>query len=1282
MNARADAAAIVEFFDVPGADAFDVPPEEAIKFFKAKGLEPSFSYGDMVGESHDHAFTVAKMMNVDMLAQVRASLDSAMAVGQPFKEWADGIIPTLQSGGWWGRKKVVDPMTGRTIVAQLGSPWRLETIFRTNMQSAYAVGHWQEIEATADIAPFLMYDAVDDLRTRPLHASWDRKVLPAKSAWWKTHFPPNGYNCRCGVIQLSADELEALNLTPELQAPDDGSYLWTNPRTGYALQVPKGIDPGFDRNPGQTMMVDVAKVLAEKIDNLSPSMKAAANSGAAAANEAALKIAIKQVQTEVAKATGAAALQRAMQAATNKAKQFDAQLQLDAIAGGKDTAGKFATYKIKALQLIKDSNAAGKIDQTPLEMLGDVLALADELKAKAELSSKLSLYKKAILDGKVPAPAVVKAFDSMPDADKAAFLAKIDAEKAAAEAKKQAASAAAIKGSDAGSKIVTGTPPDPAKLIKIGEQRGSNPGGTYQDTETGLKWYVKQPSSLDAARNEVLAGKLYELAGVEVPEMHMITLGGRPSIASRIVDDLKKADPPTLAAAPGAAEGFAVDAWLANWDVVGLGYDNLLTLGARAFRVDTGGALRYRAQGTLKGGAFGPKVAELDTLRSDTNRQSQSVFGSMTAAQIESSVERVLRISEEEIRGVIEQFGPIDAAERRILSDTMIARRRDLAERYPAAAARARGEPPAAPSSARVTAEEQAEIERSRVNGYTFSTDSGAIEDNSVIVHTYQTSAGADMTRAFFKLTPDGSAALRKAIGDKGAATAEATEVKIEFGATAQAILSTIKSINYRIDQGKPLDSQIATKLNLARAQLRALQESVKDAAAVSDDPIIDIAKQKTAALDAWVKSLDAKYLEALAGTVPTKVGQFFPDNFPTLGAALRAKPAAPVVVQAAGLTWKRIDGDYKFKTAEFTRGFAKENGGTGSVYATNVRFEATLPDGTKITYLPDEVKYPSKVVYAMQGVVQVDTVGKSIAATTKIFDAIDRAGIKATRATELDRKHLYLNSFARLQFAGRRAVTLERYRAIKGVDEAALQEKLGLLKSVTGVDVEQSAGYREFDGQRQAFGHGRAYQMRPDLDGPDFREFERTHTVFHNPEGMGLGNGSGSTGVFEKLKVIIEGGGVFASAADRVRRGVSINGGTSIGADLESGGGSYLFTRVLPRGQPGVGLHWKPRILRRMDAITYDGDNYGRTTGTHIETNRLGQDVASLKSVARTTSNETIFKHGISIFDDLDALVLSSETEVKSAIAWLKSKGYNAWPDGRPLEQVVMSKAKRNAGT
>lgn len=186
---------IASFGDAHVSIGFDVTPQQAVDYFRSKGLRESFNYDDLLAEEHATAFTVAKMADIDLLRDVHESLQQALQDGVRFRDWADMLKPTLQARGWWGRQAVRDPVTGATVVSELGSARRLETIFRTNMQSAYAVGQWQQIKEQQADAPYLMYDAVDDYRTRAQHAAWDNKVLPVSSQWWDTHSPPNGYNC-------------------------------------------------------------------------------------------------------------------------------------------------------------------------------------------------------------------------------------------------------------------------------------------------------------------------------------------------------------------------------------------------------------------------------------------------------------------------------------------------------------------------------------------------------------------------------------------------------------------------------------------------------------------------------------------------------------------------------------------------------------------------------------------------------------------------------------------------------------------------------------------------------------------------------------------------------------------------------------------------------------------------------------------------------------------------------------------------------------------------------
>ncbi|WP_230460023.1 phage head morphogenesis protein, partial [Sansalvadorimonas verongulae] len=137
---------LYNFFEASAS--FELGPLAAIQYFLNKGLRPTFAWQDMVAQEHDVAFTVAKMLDTDLLAHVDKQVEKAIVQGTTLAEFKEQLIPTLQRAGWWGRGDVIDPATGKVLAtdAQLGSAWRLETIFRSNLQSAYSVGTWTQIQ--------------------------------------------------------------------------------------------------------------------------------------------------------------------------------------------------------------------------------------------------------------------------------------------------------------------------------------------------------------------------------------------------------------------------------------------------------------------------------------------------------------------------------------------------------------------------------------------------------------------------------------------------------------------------------------------------------------------------------------------------------------------------------------------------------------------------------------------------------------------------------------------------------------------------------------------------------------------------------------------------------------------------------------------------------------------------------------------------------------------------------------------------------------------------------
>jgi DNA polymerase III epsilon subunit-like protein/8-oxo-dGTP pyrophosphatase MutT (NUDIX family) len=237
-----------------------------------------------------------------------------------------------------------------------------------------------------------------------------------------------------------------------------------------------------------------------------------------------------------------------------------------------------------------------------------------------------------------------------------------------------------------------GTVFDVSGWKKVGEAGGSTGGAIYED-QNGNTFFVKPPNNVDDtsdperhARNEALASALYEEAGVKSGRVFLgKDENGSTVLVSPWIDGSTKdfkdklSDPAVLAK---AQEAFAVDAWLMNWDSVGLGYDNMLMVNGDVVRVDPGGSLLYRARGKSKQDQMSDKVEELDSLRSGQNAQAAKVFGSMTDAQLADSAKLVQAITPERINQIVDAAFPDDKDTADFLKQKLTARRQDLIDRF------------------------------------------------------------------------------------------------------------------------------------------------------------------------------------------------------------------------------------------------------------------------------------------------------------------------------------------------------------------------------------------------------------------------------------------------------------------------------------------------------------------------------------------------------------------------------------------------------------------------
>lgn len=171
-------------------------PLEAISLFSERSLLPMGIYKELSALAKQRAFSVAGVAHLDVLQMVFDLLGEALNAGPEASNFDDikaNIADTLEAE--WGGE----------------IPGRVETIFRTNMQSAYSAGR-AAIMADPDVMedrPYWLFDSVVDSRRTPICEAMHGVCRPANDPGWNGLYPPNHFGCRSVISTLTEEEAKA-----------------------------------------------------------------------------------------------------------------------------------------------------------------------------------------------------------------------------------------------------------------------------------------------------------------------------------------------------------------------------------------------------------------------------------------------------------------------------------------------------------------------------------------------------------------------------------------------------------------------------------------------------------------------------------------------------------------------------------------------------------------------------------------------------------------------------------------------------------------------------------------------------------------------------------------------------------------------------------------------------------------------------------------------------------------------------------------------------------------
>jgi uncharacterized protein with gpF-like domain len=222
-------------------------PKEALAYFRAKGLKVGFNHQDVWKEEHTAAFTAAKVMEFNILRDLRGIVEKSIAEGTTFRDFQQEAGSLLDQSGW------SDYGNGKS------DKNRLKTIFDTNMRVARSAGQWHRVERVKESLPYLIYELGPSKVHRDEHVEWAGTILKVDDPWWNTHMTPNGFGCKCSVRQISPQEADSLGGVTE--APDSHLVPWENIHSGKTEYAPIGVDPAFAYNPGKNRMAGLNEAL-------------------------------------------------------------------------------------------------------------------------------------------------------------------------------------------------------------------------------------------------------------------------------------------------------------------------------------------------------------------------------------------------------------------------------------------------------------------------------------------------------------------------------------------------------------------------------------------------------------------------------------------------------------------------------------------------------------------------------------------------------------------------------------------------------------------------------------------------------------------------------------------------------------------------------------------------------------------------------------------------------------------------------------------------------------
>ena len=795
------------------------------------------------------------------------------------------------------------------------------------------------------------------------------------------------------------------------------------------------------------------------------------------------------------------------------------------------------------------------------------------------------------------------------------------------------------------------TLPEFAKIKVLKSLPGSTNPQLVESTVDGTRWVMKAGLDPGHVRSEVLADQLYKQAGFAVPEAGIVETTGGPVKFAQYLEGGTTLNKWLTTAAPLEREvmmqqirkGFVMDALMANHDVGGLTMDNIFVVGKKAYRIDNGGALLYRAQGAAKAD-FKAVVKELDSMRkASVNSVTAELYRGITDGEIHDQIRAIVQQRESLL-----QLIP-DADLRKVMGERIDW----LSAQLPAPVVdTTRAVHLQASKTPAIYNIDNAAIERikkSRVNGVTLAGDKDLIEDNNLIVWQEADRSGKEITRMAFKVTKDGSQVLVDALPSTGVApaakAASAAALPHPEDVYWAAFENAAKTVSTHAKDGNYNMGTLAA-YDKAKAQLTtALSSGTTD-------------QTKASMLKFYEQMAEDIENAKATGTVTVKRTQW-------------ELPAQAAPVRPTRDTYRVTTRDLGDRVANIQKGRATSET-TKQTFSISGKghkqvFHVDTGEGVVLDFVPSSGDtggnaWGGRVSVTVEGPVTQETIDKARAVMKTL-------GVDIAPPTPAQEEALYIHKTIYL----RGEHTKPSYSKIWNDKTITPEEKVTKLKAWVHKEIGiklpdvPTEDYNPAGTAMDRYGNGARVWDRWDTPRAVARAELDTYRLTHTTESL-YNSPRGAVG--RLVPRLLDSGGELTSTMSRVRKGVAIYNKSSAEADMGTGGADYIFTRLQTEAHSRqiAGLMFKPEVAARVDGIHYKGDRFGNIENLYERSKNLAES----KGFANNDSNEFIFKHGLSIIDDILEIRVHDEAEKRVVVEAYKAAGFERLPDGRLVADIV----------